>query len=144
MVILLGIVILLWKQEKSVAYITGTVTLMAGVAWRLLPTMNKLMGSILSLTNSLAPTQELIANLTSIPKADLALETQVFTRNIILDSISFCYEESSKKVLDDVSLTINKGSMVGLVGLSGAGKSTLISILTGLLSPDQPRFFVPG
>ena len=142
MVILLGIVILLWKQEKSVAYITGTVTLMAGVAWRLLPTMNKLMGSILSLTNSLAPTQELIANLTSIPKADLALETQVFTRNIILDSISFCYEESSKKVLDDVSLTINKGSMVGLVGLSGAGKSTLISILTGLLSPTQGQILV--
>ena len=142
MVILLGIVILLWKQDKSVAYITGTITLMAGVAWRLLPTMNKLMGSILSLTNSLAPTQELIASLINIPKAVLALERHVFTRNIILDSISFCYEESSKKVLDDVSLTINKGSMVGLVGLSGAGKSTLISILTGLFSPTQGQILV--
>lgn len=142
MVILLGIVLLLWKQDKSVANITGTLTLMAGVAWRLLPTMNKLMGSILSIKNSLAPTQELITNLTNIPKANLALEAHGFTQNIVLDSISFSYEQSPKKILEDISLTINRGSMIGLVGLSGAGKSTLVSILTGLLSPTHGQILI--
>lgn len=142
MCILLCIVILLWKQGKGIAHITGTLTLMAGVAWRLLPTMNKLMGSVLSIKNSLAPTQELITDFLNIPKADLACKAHEFTQHIVLDSISFSYEQSPVKVLDNISLTINRGSMIGLVGLSGAGKSTLVSILTGLFSPTCGRILI--
>lgn len=41
------------------------------------------------------------------------------------------------KALDDVSLTIPSGSSVALNGRNGAGKSTLISIITGVLRPDE-------
>lgn len=141
-IILFVIVLVLWQQDKSVASITGTLTLMAGISWRLLPSMNKLMGSILSIKNSLAPTQKLITMLTRVPEADLASEAHGFTQGIVLDSISFSYEDSSKKVLDNITLGIEKGSMVGLVGLSGSGKSTLVSIITGLLSPTHGEIFI--
>lgn len=46
--------------------------------------------------------------------------------------------------LDDVSLRINRGEVVGLVGENGAGKSTLLNILTGVLSPDSGRITIEG
>ena len=42
-------------------------------------------------------------------------------------------------LLDEVSLGINEGDRVGVVGLNGGGKTTLISIVAGLLEPDSGR-----
>ncbi len=52
---------------------------------------------------------------------------------IDFDNVSFRYEENSEKVLSHVSLHVNAGEYVALVGSSGAGKSTLCSLL--------PRFY---
>lgn len=43
----------------------------------------------------------------------------------------------TKKVLNDISLTISKGEIFGLLGPSGAGKTTLIKIMLGQLDPEQ-------
>lgn len=48
------------------------------------------------------------------------------------------------RALDDVTLTVPKGSMFGLIGPDGAGKSTLYRILTTLLSPDSGTVSVAG
>jgi ABC-type multidrug transport system fused ATPase/permease subunit len=54
---------------------------------------------------------------------------------IELKNVSFGYEGTQTRVLDDVSLVIRRGQSVGLVGASGAGKTTLADILLGLLDP---------
>ena len=46
--------------------------------------------------------------------------------------------------LDDVSFTIGKGEIVGLLGANGAGKSTTMNILTGYLSASDGEAFVDG
>ncbi len=46
--------------------------------------------------------------------------------------------------LDDVSLSIRKGEVHGLVGKNGAGKSTLIKIISGIYTPDQGSITFDG
>ena len=48
------------------------------------------------------------------------------------------------KALDDLSMTIPKGSVYGLVGPNGAGKSTAIRHITGVYRPDSGEIFVNG
>jgi putative ABC transport system ATP-binding protein len=47
-------------------------------------------------------------------------------------------------VLDGASLDLEHGQTISLVGVSGSGKSTLISLLSGLLQPDEGRIFFEG
>lgn len=64
-----------------------------------------------------------------------------FHDKIELKNICFSYN-SNKQVLKNISITINKGDFVGIIGLSGAGKSTLADILTGLLPADSGKIIV--
>ena len=42
-----------------------------------------------------------------------------------------------KKVIDDVSFTVNDGETLAIVGFSGSGKSTILKLICGLLTPDS-------
>jgi ABC-2 type transport system ATP-binding protein len=48
------------------------------------------------------------------------------------------------RAVDDLSLAVNHGEMVGLIGPDGAGKTTTMRILCGLLKPDKGRCLVGG
>lgn len=63
---------------------------------------------------------------------------------IVLDRVSFQYPGSSRPVLRDVSLTIEAGQAVALVGENGAGKTTLIKLLCRLYDPTGGSISVDG
>ena len=52
------------------------------------------------------------------------------------------YEEL--QVLDDISFTVNKGEVLGIVGKNGAGKSTLLKIIAGVLKPSKGKVTAHG
>lgn len=49
-----------------------------------------------------------------------------------------------KTVLEKVNLTVEEGSIVGLVGINGAGKSTLLRLISGVYQPDEGQIFSDG
>ncbi len=56
---------------------------------------------------------------------------------ISVEGVSFRYPGMEREVLRDISLTIDKGQVVALVGENGSGKSTLARLLAGLYSPTS-------
>ena len=48
------------------------------------------------------------------------------------------------KALDDLTLTVKKGSIYGLVGVNGSGKTTIIKHITGVLKPDEGVVTIDG
>lgn len=67
-----------------------------------------------------------------------------FTDRLIIEDVRYIYPGGDRQVLHGISLTIERGLSVGIVGTTGAGKSTLIDILLGLLSPTGGRVLVDG
>jgi ATP-binding cassette, subfamily B, bacterial len=61
-----------------------------------------------------------------------------------VDRLSFRYSSTSPLVVDDVSLRIEPGQFVALVGPSGSGKSTLASLLLGLYPPTSGHVAYDG
>ena len=55
-----------------------------------------------------------------------------------------CKEFPGVKALDQVSFSVNKGEVHGLVGENGAGKSTLMKIMTGVYHADAGEIFIEG
>lgn len=58
--------------------------------------------------------------------------------------LSFAYSPEEEKVINNLDLTIEKGSFVAILGHNGCGKSTLAKLLCGILLPDEGKVFVNG
>ena len=64
-----------------------------------------------------------------------------------LRNLSFIYGKGTpfeKKAVDDVSLTIEKGEFIGIIGHTGSGKSTLVQMLNGLITPSEGQVLLDG
>lgn len=64
-----------------------------------------------------------------------------------LEHVSYLYSEGTpfeKCALDDISLTIENGSFIGIIGHTGSGKSTLVQHLNGLVRPSAGRVLLDG
>lgn len=62
--------------------------------------------------------------------------------DIVFDNIEWKYNNNTKPVLTNLSLSIHKGDSVGIIGFSGAGKTTFADILLGLYYPQKGRISI--
>lgn len=56
------------------------------------------------------------------------------------EHISKTYGE--KKVLEDISIHLEQGELVSLLGVSGSGKTTLFNVLSGIIPPDEGKVYL--
>uniref|UniRef100_UPI003FD83354 ABC transporter ATP-binding protein n=1 Tax=Desulfovibrio sp. TaxID=885 RepID=UPI003FD83354 len=148
--LLLGTVLLLRWQEASLAHVSATLALLAAVAWRLLPIMNRVVQGLLQMQQQLPtvePVLQKVREVEALPQSATEERPCPLREEIRFEHVGFRYPNTSaghKNALLDISLRIPKGSMIGLIGPSGAGKSTIVSLLTGLYTPSSGRILVDG
>ena len=79
----------------------------------------------------------------SIPPLTLPL-----TRQVVLEAVQLCKRVTDAigtlTILDDITLTIERGETVAITGASGSGKSTLLGLLAGLDSPSSGAVRLAG
>jgi ABC-type multidrug transport system fused ATPase/permease subunit len=130
--------------------ILPTLGLFAAAAFRLMPSANRLLGALQTLRFH-SPVIDLLSkelsasvasdNISTLPTR---VEIKQFEHEIQLKQVSYTYTSANVKALSNISLTIEKGETVGVIGASGSGKSTLIDILLGLLQTSEGSLLVDG
>ncbi|MDA9652898.1 ABC transporter ATP-binding protein/permease [Pseudomonadota bacterium] len=109
-------------------------------AQKLLPAIQKAYASysrIISSTYSLEDVLELLDQPMPLHASLPPPTPNAFIKSIELNNLSFRYSKESPWILKNLSLTIPKGSIIGIVGTTGCGKTTLLDIMMGLLVPTS-------
>lgn len=111
-------------------------------AMRLLPSLGQIYASWASV-EVVGPVIADVAALLRLPVEDEGSASTVPLQDSIrFEAVSFGYSGPDSRVLEDIDLTIPKGSRVAITGRTGSGKSTLVDLLMGLIEPDSGRILV--
>lgn len=142
-----GVFILLFilkNQEVESVYIIETLGVFVAGIFRIIPNINKVIVSLQNLKYSKPFIQTIYKelqnnNLHIITKSNVSK----IKSDITLKNLSFSYD-GDKNILNNVSLTIKKGEVIGICGESGSGKSTLADLLMGLQVPNEGKILIDG
>lgn len=63
---------------------------------------------------------------------------------ISIKHLDFTYPGAAVKSLDDISLTVNRGETLGIIGRTGSGKTTLVNMLLRMYNPPRGTIFIDG
>ncbi|WP_225340692.1 ABC transporter ATP-binding protein [Lysinibacillus capsici] len=89
-----------------------------------------------------------MGNKTVIKVNNLSKTYKIYDKPIdrLKESISPIKKKYHKefKALDNISLEVNKGEIIGILGKNGSGKSTLLKIITGVLNPTEGHVEISG
>ena len=136
---LAGLVILMIARDRSIATIGPTLGLFAVAAFRLMPSVNRILGAIQSLRFGKVTIRTIYDELAlGLSEPPLILPSALSTRpwrSIELRGLTYQYPGAHVPSLRDVSFAIQRGETIGLIGSSGSGKSTLVDVVLGLLTP---------
>tara|TARA_Y100000389_G_C17454336_1_gene517041 strand:+ start:1099 stop:2835 length:1737 start_codon:yes stop_codon:yes gene_type:complete len=147
------LVVVFLKQGKNFDQILPLIGLFIMIAYRLMPSFSRIIGSIQTI-NFKKPTvdnlylelinqKQNIKSFKSFNKIEENNDDRYYLSNKIeIQNLSYSYSSSNVPSIIDLSLTINKGEMVGIIGKSGSGKSTLINLLMGLLMTEKNSIFI--
>lgn len=122
-----------------------------------LMTMGALIGCNILVGRAMAPLMQLASLLTRLQNSRVALQALDLLMELpsenqsesscmdfgelqpsfTVENVSFAYPNSMRLALEDVSLRINPGDRIGIIGAMGSGKSTLAKLLTGFYQPQK-------
>ena len=137
--------------RQDAVHAVGVLSIFLAASSRIAPAILRIQQGAVSIRAALGsanPTLDLIEslkNLNPINPTNDSLQTihKDFEPTIEVSNIEFSYP-TGLKVVDDLSLSIQSGEIVAIVGESGAGKTTLVDLFLGVLEPDKGKISISG
>ena len=141
-----GLACLLVTTQGGLSEALPSLGLLAMGGQRMLPAVHVIYYSIGQIRGSEADLEGVLAMLEAPVDESLMVRHQPapFAESIALDHVSFRYTADGPDVIRKMSLSIDKGTRVAIVGPSGSGKSTLADLLMGLLEPTSGQLLIDG
>jgi ATP-binding cassette subfamily C protein len=113
---------------------------------RIVPGLNLIQNAIATLKTIMPSYNHVLEELAvnNVEKSIKESEKKIikFNNKISIKDVEFNYPSSSTNVLKNISIEINKGDKIGIVGKSGTGKTTLVSIILGLIKPTSGKILI--
>ena len=143
-------------RGTSLNVLVPMISTIALAAMRLLPSVNRITLGLSNISYYEPMLDKLMENLQdieenreryqAIPMKVEREEDRIkeFSKDILLDHITYQYPDAESPVLSDTSLRIEKGESIGIVGASGAGKSTTVDVMLGFLNPKEGKILIDG
>lgn len=147
---IMGYLLVAILKGGDLAEMVTQLAVFAVAAFRLLPSMNQFFTAFTAFLYNKASLDIIYRDILSVENvADEVFyekdgEKFTFKNELRVENLVFSYENSKKKILDDVSIIIRKGESVAFVGESGGGKTTLVDIIIGILFPQGGRVLSDG
>ena len=134
-------------QEISASSFLETVSVYGVAGLKLLPAFQNIFyfaSEIQARSKYLNNITPLITKIITQESLKLSEEDYPFKRLVEFSNVSFSYETGSKEALRDLSLKIEAGKKIAIIGPSGSGKSTFIDILLGFINPNIGQIAIDG
>lgn len=98
------------------------------------------------LSRGLASTKRILALLNTEPEIvdREVVQLEKIEGDVKIQNLTFAYDKSSKPVLKNINIHIERGSSLGIMGKPGSGKSTLVSLLFHLFPVPENSIFIDG
>jgi ABC-type multidrug transport system fused ATPase/permease subunit len=125
----------LFYKTDSFKLILPTLGFFAASAFRIMPSVNRINNALQNIKFSKSSIKTLFEEMNNINSDNSLLKNDIndFNNIIEINNISVHYSNTSKPILNDVSLVIHKGMRIGIMGESGSGKTTFLDTILGLV-----------
>lgn len=143
---LITIALLYWTSNRFIGVQGGEANWIAAFVLTVFPLIDAFapLSNAAQETNTYSDSIRRFNDLPEVKSSEVKSPDLVAPYELSVDTVSFKYKESSKLVLNQLSLTIEQGEKIGILGKSGAGKSTLASLLRGDLKPTSGQIDLNG
>lgn len=145
---LIGFILFMTLSNEDPKILISTIGVFVAATFKLLPSINRLIASI-QLLKFYKPSlsiihKELVSSKVVESNSLLKIDLNEFTfrDKISFENIDFGYNNSL--ILQNVSLEVNMGDSIGIIGESGTGKSTLVDLLLGFQKPRKGLIRIDG
>lgn len=130
-----GILMMKYNSDLTI----GDITVLVALLGRMYMPVNSLLNIQVEWIRSMALFKRIFDYFdipVEIENAKDAVTPDKVTGDVVFEHVEFSYEES-KKILKDISFTLNAGKSIAIVGPSGSGKSTIVNLIPRLYDVDS-------
>ncbi len=143
---MLLIMLYLLSQTGNFNSLIPILSLYVFAGYRMLPALQSIYTSMTMLTFSGPSLNKIYNDLKNLREFNENQNVEIlsFNQAISLKNVHYNYPDSSRKSLNNISLTIPAKSTIGLVGATGSGKTTTVDVILGLLEAQKGSLEVDG